>query len=77
VARVISVEAQPTAVIAAATTWDEFPRLWRPLLDEVWATMRALAGARPGRNVMLYKDDVPDVEVGAAEQVVDVYYLVG
>jgi hypothetical protein len=62
--QVTTVAAQPTAVIAAATTWEEFPRLWRDLLDEVWATMRALEGASPGRNVMLYKDDVPHVEVG-------------
>jgi effector-binding domain-containing protein len=64
VARLIEVEARPTAVIAAATTWDAFPRLWRELLDEVWATMRSIEGAHPGRNVMLYKDDVPHVEVG-------------
>ena len=31
-----------TAVVAATTTWDEFPRLWRELLAEVWA-----ACARP------------------------------
>jgi effector-binding domain-containing protein len=51
--------AQPraTAVVAAATNWDEFPRLWRTLLDEV----REHAS---GRNVMLYRDDVPNVEVG-------------
>ena len=46
-----------TAVVATATSWAEFPRLWPALLDEV----REHAS---GRNVMLYKDDVPNVEVG-------------
>jgi hypothetical protein len=54
----IDAVARPTAVIAAATTWREFPRLWQPLLDEVYAVV-------DGRtNVMLYRDDVPHVEVG-------------
>ena len=59
------VDAQPTAVIAETTTWEEYPELWPRLLDEVWSAV----GPRrtqiaPGRNVMLYKDDVPNVEVG-------------
>jgi effector-binding domain-containing protein len=58
------VPARPTAVVAATTTWDEYPKLWRELLDEVWAAVRADAAITPGRNVMLYKDDVPSVEVG-------------
>jgi effector-binding domain-containing protein len=58
------VAARPTAVIAAATTWEEFPQLWRELLDEVWRTVRASPGVAAGRNVMLYRDDVPHVEVG-------------
>ncbi len=29
--------ARPTAVIARRTTWAEYPGLWRPLLDEVYA----------------------------------------
>jgi effector-binding domain-containing protein len=55
---------RPTAVIAAETTWDEFPLLWRELLDEIWAVVRSNDEIDPGRNVMLYKDDVPNVEVG-------------
>ena len=58
------VAAQPTAVIAAETTWDEFPSLWRRLLDEIWSAVRSNDAVDPGRNVMLYKDDVPNVEVG-------------
>ena len=61
---VMDVAARPTAVIAATTTWQEFPALWMELLDEVWACLRA-AGVDGGcRNVMLYHDDVPHVEVG-------------
>lgn len=63
-----TVEPAPTAVVAAAVTWAEFPTRWRPMLDQVWGFLRG-GGApeglyRGGHNVMLYKDDVPDVEVG-------------
>jgi effector-binding domain-containing protein len=62
--RVVDVSARPTAVVAATTTWQEFPTLWGKLLDEVWACLRA-GGIHSGcRNVMLYRDDVPNVEVG-------------
>jgi hypothetical protein len=59
----VTTPAVPTAVIAQATTWEEFPALWRELLSEVWAFVRG-SDLSPGRNVMLYKDDVPNVEVG-------------
>jgi effector-binding domain-containing protein len=61
---VTDVAARPTAVVAATTTWQEFPTLWRGLLDEVWACLRAGGIDRGCRNVMLYRDDVPHVEVG-------------
>ena len=38
---VTDVAARPTAVVAATTTWQEFPALWQELLDEVWACLRA------------------------------------
>jgi len=56
--------AQPTAVIAEKTSWDEFPALWPRLLDEVWAAARSTDRIEPGRNVMLYLDAVPNVEIG-------------
>jgi effector-binding domain-containing protein len=59
-----AVAARPTAVVAAATTWEEFPALWSKLLDEVWACLRSGGITRGCRNVMLYLDDVPHVEVG-------------
>lgn len=61
-------EPVPTAVVAAATTWAQFPGRWRPMLDQVWGFLRggeAPAGLYAGgHNVMLYLDDVPHVEVG-------------
>jgi effector-binding domain-containing protein len=62
------VAARPTAVVAATTTWREFPRLWQPMLDEVWACLR-VGGVTSGcRNVMRYRDDMSNgalnVEVG-------------
>jgi effector-binding domain-containing protein len=56
--------ASPTAVVAQATTWDEFPSLWGALLDEVYAFVRSGGTTQTGHNVMLYRDDVPNVEVG-------------
>ena len=54
----------PTAVVKANTTWREFPTLWRTLLDEVWAFLRATPGLRNhGHNVMLYTRGIPGVEV--------------
>jgi effector-binding domain-containing protein len=62
-----TVDPTPTAVVVAAATWAEFPTMWGPMLDEVWSFLR---GGAPeglytqGHNIMLYKDDVPNVEVG-------------
>jgi effector-binding domain-containing protein len=56
--------ARPTVVVAATTTRQEFLTLWKELLDEVWACVRAGGIDRGCRNVMLYRDDVPHVEVG-------------
>jgi effector-binding domain-containing protein len=64
VVRELEIEPRPTAVVSEATTWEAFPALWRTLLDEVWEAVRGHELVRPGRNVMLYKDDVPNVEVG-------------
>jgi effector-binding domain-containing protein len=62
-----TVEPTPTAVVAATTTWAEFPKAWGPMLDQVWSFLRGDAPEglyRQGHNIMLYKDDVPHVEVG-------------
>ena len=62
-----TVEPTPTAVVAARTTWAEFPQMWGPMLHQVWRFLRGDAPAglyKHGHNIMLYKDDVPNVEVG-------------
>lgn len=60
----LTAAARPTAVIAATTTWPEFPGLWRGLLDKVHANVRWGGSGPKGRNVMLYHDNVPHVEIG-------------
>jgi effector-binding domain-containing protein len=62
--RVVDVVARPTAVVPLATTWGQFPSVWNELLDDVWACVRAGGIEHGCRNVMLYLDDVPNVEVG-------------
>jgi len=62
--RVTDVVARPTAVVPATTTWQQFPTLWRELLDEGWACLHAGGIYRGCRIIMLYWDDVPHVEVG-------------
>jgi effector-binding domain-containing protein len=66
----VKVDPRPTAVVAETTTWEEFPSVWRQLLDEVYRFVRSRTdlgtgdGAELWQNVMLYKDDRPRVEVG-------------
>jgi hypothetical protein len=64
--RLTTVDPTPTAVVAAITTWTEFPWVWGPMLDMVWSFLGdAPRGLRKdGHNVMLYKNDTPNVEVG-------------
>jgi effector-binding domain-containing protein len=62
-----TVEPTPTAVLAVATTWAEFPKMWPPMLNTVWSFLRGGAPEglyQHGHNIMLYKDNVPNVEVG-------------
>jgi effector-binding domain-containing protein len=66
----MTVEARPTAVVAQTTTWTEFPNLWGQLLGQVYEFVRPRPELATGdaherwQNVMLYKDQRPDVEVG-------------
>jgi effector-binding domain-containing protein len=68
--RFMTVEARPTAVVAQTTTWTEFPKLWASLLGEVYEFVRPRpelatgVGGELWQNIMLYKDQRPDVEVG-------------
>jgi effector-binding domain-containing protein len=68
--RFMTVEARPTAVVAQTTTWTEFPKVWGPLLGQVYEFVRPRPELATGdadelwQNMMLYKDRRPDVEVG-------------
>ena len=62
--KLTEVAARPTAVVRASTTWSEFPALWRELLGEVWQCLRAGGITRGCHNIMLYRDAVPNVEIG-------------
>ena len=61
---VTDIAARTTAVVAARTTWREFPLLWTVLLDEVWDCLRSQGIDSGCPNVMLYRDDVMHVEIG-------------
>lgn len=61
---VTTVAERPTAVIAAVTTWQDFPSQWKPMLDQVYACLSRHGSARQGCNIMLYWDATPRVEVG-------------
>ena len=66
-----TVAPRPTAVVSQTTTWQQFPSVWRPLLDEVYGFVRA--GGRPRaaegpevwRNAFLYLDDKPPSRSGS------------
>jgi effector-binding domain-containing protein len=73
--RVTLVDVQPrrTAVIAETVAWEDFPNRWRPMLDEVYRFVRqcpefaaAIAGTSGPHwtNVMLYRSEAPNVEIG-------------
>ena len=70
IVRIVQVSSRPTAVVAQTTTWPEFPGLWGQLLGEVYKFVRGHpelstgSGGEMWQNVMLYKDQSPDVEVG-------------
>jgi hypothetical protein len=57
-----TVAPRATTVVALATTWERFPAEWPGLLAELRAALPA--AAHTALNVMLYRGDVPHVEVG-------------
>jgi effector-binding domain-containing protein len=61
---IVDAQCRPTAVVPATTTWRDFPSLWGQLLGEVWDCLHAGGIYRDCRNIMLYLNGTPDVEVG-------------
>jgi len=62
---VVEAPEQPTAIVPLSTTWPELPEQAGEAFDEVWALLRKEEGLRfDGHNVILYKDGVPNVEIG-------------
>jgi effector-binding domain-containing protein len=62
----------PTAVVKANTTWRTFPTVRPAMLDEVWAFLGATAGLPTvGHNVMLHRNDLPEVAVEVGVQVIE------
>ena len=67
---IVKIDPRPTAVVAQTTTWPEFRSLWGQWLGEVYGLVRGRpdlatgTGGEQWQNVMLYKDQRPDVEVG-------------
>jgi hypothetical protein len=49
-----TVAPRPTAVVSQTTTWQQFPDVWRPLLDEVYGFIRS-------RQVDLAPHEEPEV----------------
>jgi effector-binding domain-containing protein len=68
--RFATVEARRTAVVVQTTTWGEFPSLWGLLLGQVYEFVRPRPELATGvgrelwENVMLYKDQRPEIEIG-------------
>ncbi len=61
---VVDVPSLRTLVVAATTAWSRLPTVWPELSGEVWACLRAGGISSGCRNVMLYLDDRPRLEIG-------------
>ena len=67
---VVTVTASPTAVSrGVARSWEEFASRWRPMLDGVWAFLRQNDLRTDGHNVMVYRNNVPNLEFEVGVQV--------
>jgi effector-binding domain-containing protein len=64
---IVDVVPTPLAVArGSATTWEQFRSAWKSMLDSVWALLGQHDLRTDGHNVMVYRNDVPqlDFEVG-------------
>jgi hypothetical protein len=62
--RVTQVGPQPTAVVRRQAKQNELIKVIPPACSEVWDFFRTSLLPRPGRNVVLYLDEVINLEVG-------------
>jgi effector-binding domain-containing protein len=64
---IVTATACSTAVSrGVAKSWEEFASRWKPMLDGVWAFLRQTDLRTDGHNIMVYRDNVPNLvfEVG-------------
>lgn len=73
----VTVRDCPTAVVACSTTWEEFPALWKGLLDQVWAFLAHSNLRTDGHNIMLYQDVGTTLQVEVGVQVVRAFEPAG
>ncbi|HET9848285.1 MAG TPA: GyrI-like domain-containing protein [Candidatus Dormibacteraeota bacterium] len=66
----MTVPERHTAVVACTTTWQEFPTLWKRLLDQVWAFLAGTDLRTDGHNIMMYRDSGASLQVEVGVQVV-------
>src|SRR5260370_40662345 len=52
-----------------AKSWEEFASRWKPMLDGVWAFLRQNDLRSEGHNIMVYRNNVPNLEFEVGVQV--------
>ncbi len=72
-----TVRERHTAVVACTTTWDEYPALWKSLLDQVWAFLRGSDLRTDGNNIMRYRDVGQALHVEVGVQVIRAFEASG
>jgi hypothetical protein len=65
-----TVAPRPTAVVSQTTTWQQFPDVWRPLLDEVYGFIHGLVRVGPSWEIYGHWRENP------SELETEIYYLV-
>ena len=67
---IVTATACPTAVsCGVAKSWEEFASRWKPMLDGVWAFLRQSDLRPDGHNIMVYRNNVPNLEFEVGVQV--------
>jgi hypothetical protein len=67
---IVTATACSTAVSrGVAKSWQEFASRWKPMLDGVWAFLRQSDLRVDGHNIMVYRNDVPNLEFEVGVQV--------